>query len=67
MELKPKPEIWLLVPQLKLVGQASCINNTMVFGFHWIKSFWSLSQKLPDVRARAKNFQCLLLEPEPEI
>jgi len=32
--MEPVPEIWVLVPQTKLVGQASCTIYAVVFSFN---------------------------------
>jgi len=46
MEPVPEPEIWVRVPQMYFVGQASYANNTMFFLFFWTKLFRSRRQKI---------------------
>ena len=60
MKPKPEHEAWVLVPQPKCAGQASCTNtiNGLQFFNGWTKWFWSWREKLSDVgvRAGAKSF-----------
>ena len=64
--VEPEPKIRVPFQRTQFVEQANCTNNIMVFSIYWTKSFWSRSQKLLEVGARAKNFGHLELESEPQ-
>jgi len=54
--VEPEPEIWVLFPQAQFVGQARCINNTMIFSF--------LTDKIILEPEPKKLLRRLELEPE---